>query len=259
MVPSETSINSQTVPDLKQVLALPIQQKPLFPGIYAPIRVQDVDTIESIKSLQRQGTPYVGVFLHNPDTSSSENSPFSSSGIVERALTSTNEIHSVGALAQFQVAPTNTTIEGKDETKCKAIAGCIYTKPAGVAGGSCYPNTDSLLATATGKGATALQLAHVKQSMHNENVCGPIAKDEATCNADLRCAYNKAVKTCKASIFYLVHTLDSGGCTTEAAAMAKLYDTDVATANAISTSGAAGFSSLAVVVSALVAALSLIA
>ena len=101
---------------MKQVLALPIQQKPLFPGIYAPIRVQDVDTIESIKSLQRQGTPYVGVFLHNPDTSSSENSPFSSSGIVERALTSTNEIHSVGALAQFQVAPTNTTIEGKDET-----------------------------------------------------------------------------------------------------------------------------------------------
>ena len=110
-------MGQQTVPDLKQVLALPIQQKPLFPGIYAPIRVQDVDTIESIKSLQRQGTPYVGVFLHNPEnSSSSENSPFSSSGIVERALTSTNEIHSVGALAQFQVAPTNTTIEGKDET-----------------------------------------------------------------------------------------------------------------------------------------------
>ena len=114
MVPSETSINSQTVPDLKQVLALPIQQKPLFPGIYAPIRVQDQATIESIKSLQRQGTPYVGVFLHNPDTS--EESPFSSSGIVERTLSSTKEIHSVGALAQFQVAPTNTTIEGKDET-----------------------------------------------------------------------------------------------------------------------------------------------
>ena len=149
--------------------------------------------------------------------------------------------------------------DGTDETKCNAIANCVYTKPAGVAGGSCYPNTDSLLATATGKGATALQLAHVKQSMHNENVCGPIAKDEATCNADLRCAYNKAVKTCKASIFYLVHTLDSGGCTTEAAAMAKLYNVDVAQANAISTSGAAGFSSFAVVVAALVAALSLIA
>ena len=150
--------------------------------------------------------------------------------------------------------------EGTDETKCKAIAGCIYTKPAGVAGGSCYPNTDSLVATATGKGATAVQLAHVKQSMHNDNVCGPIAKDEATCNADLRCAYNNLVKTCKASIFYLVHTLDSGGCTTEAAAMAKLYNVDVAQANAISsTSGAAGFSSFAVVVAVVVAALSLIA
>ena len=96
----------------------------------------------------------------------------------------------------------------------------------------------------------------VKQSMHNENVCGPIAKDEATCNADLRCAYNKAVKTCKASIFYLVHTLDSGGCTTGARYGQAGHNVDVAQANAISTSGAASFSSFAVVVAALVAALS---
>ena len=56
----------------------------------------------------------------------------------------------------------------------------------------------------------------------------------------------------------VVHILDSGGCTDEAAEVGKLYDVDVAQANAI-VSGAAGFSTFAVVVSALVAALSLIA
>ena len=146
-----------------------------------------------------------------------------------------------------------------DEAACTAIAGCIYTKPTGVTGGTCQPTTDSLVATATGLGATALQLAHLKLDMHSTNTCGPLAKDEATCNANLQCAWNKNDKTCTTSLFYLVHSLDSGGCTTEAAAMAKLYNVDVAQANAISTSGAAGFSSFAVVVAALVAALSLIA
>ena len=145
-----------------------------------------------------------------------------------------------------------------DETKCKAVAGCVYSKPAGVTGGVCYPNTDSLVATATGKGATAIQLAHLKLD-NTEIICGPLAKDEATCNANVRCSFNKNTKTCLPSINYLVHLLDSGGCKDEAAAMAKVYNIDVATANAVVGSGAAGFSSLAVVVSALVAALSLIA
>ena len=148
--------------------------------------------------------------------------------------------------------------DGTDETKCNAIAGCVYTKPAGVTGGNCNPTTDSLVATATGKGATAVELAHLKLELHKENVCGPISKDEATCNANAQCLYNTADKTCKTSIFYLVHSLDSGGCTTEAADMAKLFSIDVAQANAV-VSGAAGFSTFAVVVSALVAALSLIA
>jgi len=147
---------------------------------------------------------------------------------------------------------------GADETKCKEIAGCVYTKPASVAGGYCYPTTDSLVATATGKGATAIQLAHLKLD-NTEIICGPISKDEATCNANVRCSFNKNTKTCLPSIYYLVHLLDSGGCKDEAAAMAKVYSIDVATANAFMASGAAGFSSLAVVVSALVAALSLIA
>ena len=147
---------------------------------------------------------------------------------------------------------------GQDETKCNGIVGCVYTKPAGVTGGYCYATTDSLVATATTKGATAVQLAHLKLDMHKESVCGPISKDEATCNANPQCLYNTKDNTCKTSIFYLVHILDSGGCTDEAAEVAKLYDVDVAQANAI-VSGAAGFSTFAVVVSALVAALSLIA
>ncbi len=148
--------------------------------------------------------------------------------------------------------------DGTDETKCNAIAGCVYSKPAGVAGGYCLPTTDSLVATATGKGATAVGLAALKLELHKDSVCGPISKDEATCNANLQCAYNTKDKTCKTSIFYLVHILDSGGCTDEAADVAKLYGVDVAQANAI-VSGAAGFSTFAVVVSALVSALSLIA
>ena len=117
IVPSTNTLGGQEVPNFPHVLALPIQQKPLFPGIFAPIRIQDQETIESIKALHRNGTPYVGVFLHKEmEKDNVEDTPFNpSSGIIERPLRSSDQIHSVGALAQFQIAPTNTTIEGRNE------------------------------------------------------------------------------------------------------------------------------------------------
>lgn len=163
---------------------------------------------------------------------------------------------------QAKCTAENSTGDGLTETDCKGTTGpCTWSKPAGNADGTCLAYTDSYVATATGKGATAVQLAHLKLFMHDYDTCGPLGTDAATCNANKNCVYNTNTSTCVTGIYYLVSALDSGGCTTEAAELSKLHNFDVATANAIAApvSGAASFSSLAVVVSALVAALSLIA
>ena len=89
--------------------------------------------------------------------------------------------------------------------------------------------------------------------------CKPLYKDAATCNANAKCYYNTVTKKCTGSVAYWVANLADAGCTTEAEAVATSYDTTVAASQAAVASGAAGFSSGAVILSALVAALALVA
>ena len=91
-----------------------------------------------------------------------------------------------------------------------------------------------------------------------EDVCTVVSKDKATCNADARCTWNFD-EECVPSVNARINNLVEGGCNTEADTMAKAFGTTTVAATAAVASGAAGFSSLAVVVSALLAALSLIA
>ena len=148
-----------------------------------------------------------------------------------------------------------------NKTNCKAKTGCVWIAKGGnetAEGSYCYvPNDGGLEATASSKGANKLQMAFVRQNFFWA-ICDAIAKDKATCNADARCTWNFDGK-CVPSVNNLINNLVEGGCTTEADTMAKAFSTTTAAATAAVASGAAGFSSLAVVVSALLAALSLIA
>ena len=146
------------------------------------------------------------------------------------------------------------------KAKCTAIAGCVWIAKGGddaAAGSSCGYPLAGLEATANGKSATAVQIAYIRQSFMAD-ICTGVAKDKATCDADARCRWNFD-GNCVPSVHALVNNLVEGSCNTEADTMAKAFGTTTAAATAAVASGAAGFSSFAVVVAALVAALSLIA
>ena len=146
------------------------------------------------------------------------------------------------------------------KAKCTALTGCYWIAKGGddtAAGSSCGYPLAGLEATANGKSATAVQIAYLRASFM-EDVCTVVSKDKATCNADARCTWNFDGK-CVPSMNAQINNLVEGSCNTEADTLAKTLGTTTAAATAAVGSGAAGFSSFAVVVSALVAALSLIA
>ncbi|KAK3646932.1 ATP-dependent Lon protease pim1 [Elasticomyces elasticus] len=53
-----------------QVLAIPIAQRPLFPGFYKAITIRDPNVIAAVQELLKRGQSYVGAFLlKNPESS----------------------------------------------------------------------------------------------------------------------------------------------------------------------------------------------
>ena len=137
-------------------------------------------------------------------------------------------------------------------TSCTWIATSAATN-------ECAVNTDSVIATLVAASGTTMQVAYTKSQFELDTTCKPLYKDAATCNANAKCYYNTVTSKCTGSVAYYVANLAEAGCTTEAEAVATKYDTTVAASQAAVASGAAGFSSGAVILSALVAALALVA
>ena len=137
-------------------------------------------------------------------------------------------------------------------TSCTWIATSAATN-------ECVINTDSLIATLVAASGTTQQVAYTKSQFELDETCKPLYKDAATCNANAKCYYNTVTTKCTGSVAYYVANLAEAGCTTEAEAVATKYDTTVAASQAAVASGAAGFSAGAVILSALVAALALVA
>ena len=131
-------------------------------------------------------------------------------------------------------------------TSCTWIATSAATN-------ECVINTDSLIATLVAASGTTVQVAYTKSQFELDETCKPLYKDAATCNANAKCYYNAVTTKCTGSVAYYVANLAEAGCTTEAEAVATKYDTTVAASQAAVASGAAGFSSGAVILSALVA------
>lgn len=78
------------VPDVyPQVLAIPIAQRPLFPGFYKAITIRDPNVISAVNELVRRGQQYVGAFLlKDPDSS-------------KDVIDSADEVYDVGTFCQI--------------------------------------------------------------------------------------------------------------------------------------------------------------
>jgi hypothetical protein len=144
------------------------------------------------------------------------------------------------------------------EATCLPTTTCTWFK-TGASSGRCGQNADAAIATLTGtSGATAIMIEFAKYNFISQT-CRPLYKDAATCNANPLCTYRAVELACDASVNFHIANLNAAGCTTQAEAMATKRGTTVAAATAATASGAAGFSSGAVILSALVAALALVA
>jgi len=62
-----------SVPEVyPQVLAIPIAQRPLFPGFYKAITIRDPNVIAAVQELLKRGQSYVGAFLLKDSQSSQD-------------------------------------------------------------------------------------------------------------------------------------------------------------------------------------------
>ncbi|KYG49756.1 hypothetical protein M433DRAFT_885 [Acidomyces richmondensis BFW] len=78
-----------SVPDFyPEVLAIPIAQRPLFPGFYKAITIRDPNVIAAVQELLKRGQSYVGAFLLKD--------PESSSDVIRDA----SEVYDVGTFCQ---------------------------------------------------------------------------------------------------------------------------------------------------------------
>ncbi|GAA5935616.1 ATP-dependent Lon protease PIM1 [Sporobolomyces koalae] len=85
-----TSISRRSVPDnYPQVLALPITRRPLFPGFYKAVVINDKEVIKAIKESMKRGQPYIGAFLLKDEDADSD------------VITDMNSVHPVGVFAQI--------------------------------------------------------------------------------------------------------------------------------------------------------------
>ncbi|KAF7189347.1 Lon protease-like, mitochondrial [Pseudocercospora fuligena] len=77
------------VPDVyPQVLAIPIAQRPLFPGFYKAITIRDPNVIAAVQELLKRGQSYVGAFLLKDQESSQD------------VINDPSEVYDVGTFCQ---------------------------------------------------------------------------------------------------------------------------------------------------------------
>ena len=79
-----------SVPDVyPQVMAIPIAQRPLFPGFYKAITIRDPIVIAAVQELLKQGQSYVGAFLLKDPNSSQD------------VINDPSEVYDIGTFCQI--------------------------------------------------------------------------------------------------------------------------------------------------------------
>lgn len=90
---TEQAVQKPSVPEIyPQVMALPIAQRPLFPGFYKAITVRDRSVAAAIREAFRRGQPYVGAFLFKDENANKD------------VIDHWDDVHDVGVFAQITSA-----------------------------------------------------------------------------------------------------------------------------------------------------------
>lgn len=90
---TERALQKPSVPEIyPQVMAIPIAQRPLFPGFYKAVTVRDKSVAAALQDAFRRGQPYVGAFLSKDDTTDKD------------VIESREDVHDVGVFAQITSA-----------------------------------------------------------------------------------------------------------------------------------------------------------
>jgi len=85
-------------PRYPHLLALPVERRPLFPGIATTVTLTDKTTIDALDKLSAGGnTSYVGVFLRRDSRLSD---PYDPTPLLPELITSPDQLHAVGTFAQ---------------------------------------------------------------------------------------------------------------------------------------------------------------
>ncbi|KAI9007332.1 Lon protease C-terminal proteolytic domain-containing protein [Gaertneriomyces semiglobifer] len=95
---STSSIEPISVPKTyPQLLAIPLNRRPLFPGFYKSLYIKDPQAIAAIQELMKRRQPYVGIFLSKDDE------------MPDDVITNIDQVHRVGVFAQvtnvYQAGP----------------------------------------------------------------------------------------------------------------------------------------------------------
>ncbi|KAH9831291.1 Lon protease mitochondrial [Teratosphaeria destructans] len=86
---SDRALAKQQVPEhYPQVMAIPIAQRPLFPGFYKAITIRDPNVIAAVQELLKRGQSYVGAFLLKDQESSQD------------VINDPSEVYDVGTFCQ---------------------------------------------------------------------------------------------------------------------------------------------------------------
>lgn len=86
-------------PRYPHLIALPVINRPIFPGIASAVNVTDHETISALENVQKSGAGYVGVFLRKEASTGVTDSGL----IVDKPelISNPNEIYNVGTFAQI--------------------------------------------------------------------------------------------------------------------------------------------------------------
>jgi len=94
-------LNIQGAPRQPQVLALPLDRRPLFPGLLHPIQITDKAVYEALVRTRASGNPFIGLFLRKNEGMSREFAGAEEQiGSTDR-ISDLSEIHTVGTFAQI--------------------------------------------------------------------------------------------------------------------------------------------------------------
>jgi len=102
IVPSKVGIGDEA-PRMPHVMALPVINRPLFPGVITPITITEpatIDAIEALQEAQQQSASYVSVFLRKKHPNG-----VSDGGVLlptPEVITDPSDLYQVGTFAQIQ-------------------------------------------------------------------------------------------------------------------------------------------------------------